>query len=145
MATQNYSLIIVDDDEDDRFLCEHVFAQSVWKDHVLLLDSGEDLLNYLANLPSTDYFPALILLDYNMPRYNGEEVYRQLQSRADYSSIKVAFYSSGMTNSLKKRLAVLQPTGYFLKPANAKEFLQLAEQLYVMAQPFGRMPLQMTG
>jgi CheY-like chemotaxis protein len=130
----NYPLIIVDDDEDDRFLWEQVFLQTEWRDQALLIDSGESLFSYLSALPSGVSLPAVILLDYNMPRYNGEEVLRQIRSRPEYNNIKIVFYSSGMSTSLQKQLAPLHPTAYYRKPGNSKEFLQLATNLYQLAE-----------
>jgi two-component system, response regulator len=134
MSIQYYPLIVVDDDEDDRFLFEEFFAQAGWKGQALMLESGDSLLANLATIPH-QFLPSVLLLDYNMPKCNGEEVFRELKKYTAYDDIKVVFYSSGMDASLQKKLLDMGATGCLSKPGSTNEFLRLAEYLHQLMQP----------
>jgi len=125
MKTSKARLIIVDDDADDRMLCQEYFGP-VCNDHELIvLASGEELFHYLDSISHLASLPALILLDYNMPKMTGGEVLLQLRRQARYASLKVALYSSGMSDDLQKCLTSLQVEHCFQKPASVEEFNQM--------------------
>lgn len=107
MRSQNCHLLIVDDDEDDRYILDLSFRQIQWGEHIKLLGSGDDMFRHLDGLSNPSSYPSLILLDYNMPRMGAEEIINRLKRHEHYNSIKVAVYSTAMTEALKTRLQAL--------------------------------------
>ena len=128
-------LIIVDDDADDRMLCEEYFGQVVENHELVLLSSADELFVFLDHIPPTDPFPGLVLLDYNMPKMTGGEVLLQLRRQARYASLKVALYSSGMSAELEKCLKCLDAVYCFNKPISVSEFLQMAAVIQSIIEP----------
>jgi CheY-like chemotaxis protein len=129
-----YSLIITDDDADDRFLCQQAFSDIGSAENLLLLSSGNDLLHYLDKLDGPSY-PKLIVLDYNMPVINGEQTLLQLREHSKYEPIKIAFYSSGMTSQLQQRLYKLGAYKCYYKPSSLKELRSFAIELKDLVVP----------
>ncbi len=128
-------LIIVDDDPDDRMLCEEYFGQVIENHELVLLSSAEELFIFLDNIPRTDPFPELVLLDYNMPKMTGGEVLLRLRRQARYASLKVALYSSGMSAELEKCLKSLDAVHCFNKPTSVNEFLEMTAIIQSIVEP----------
>jgi CheY-like chemotaxis protein len=128
-------LIVVDDDADDRMLCEEYFGQENDRQELLLLSSAEELFIFLDTLPHADPFPALVLLDYNMPKMTGGEVLLRLRRQARYASLKVALYSSGMSTELEKCLKNLDAVHCFNKPVSVDEFLHMNRTIQSIIDP----------
>lgn len=135
MRPQNHHhLLIVDDDEDDRYIIDLSFRQLQWGEHVKLLGSGDDMFRHLDALSNPSSYPSLILLDYNMPRMSAEEIIGRLKRHQQYQSIKVAVYSTAMTDSLCSRLKSLGAIGCYSKSVSVDGAVQLADHLKKEAQ-----------
>lgn len=96
-------LLIVDDDEDDRFFINYALRELGWSGQAVLLENAGETLDYLEGMRSAQ-LPAFILLDYHMPRINGETLLRQLKADSRFRDIPVAVYSTEMTSKLAKHL-----------------------------------------
>ena len=129
-------MIIVDDDADDRMLCQEYLGQSaVGVQELVLLSSGEELFTYLDSITREDDFPRLVLMDYNMPKMTGGEVLLQLRRQARYASLKVALYSSGMSPELQQCMVALQAAYCFSKPVSVDEFTRMSAVIRTILHP----------
>ena len=129
-------MIIVDDDADDRMLCQEYLGKSaVGVQELVLLSSGEELFTYLDNIAREDDFPRLVLMDYNMPKMTGGEVLLQLRRQARYASLKVALYSSGMSPELRQCMIALQAAYCFNKPVSVDEFTHMGTVIRTILYP----------
>jgi len=135
MKTSKNLIIIVDDDADDRMLCQEYLGRANGNYELVLLSSGEELFSYLDSIPRTTDFPHLILLDYNMPKMTGGEVLLQLRRQARYAALKVALYSSGMSSQLQNCVMGLQVVHCFNKPVSVEEFTQMGDMIRSIVQP----------
>jgi CheY-like chemotaxis protein len=135
MKTSKNLIIIVDDDADDRMLCQEYFGKADGDYELVLLSSGEELFSYLDNIPGSADFPHLILLDYNMPKMTGGEILLHLRRQSRYASLKVALYSSGMSSQLQKCVMGLQVAHCFNKPVSVEEFTRMGDIIRSIIQP----------
>lgn len=134
-TTCHHCVLIVDDDEDDRYILEHSFREIQWATYVRFLDSGDHLLEYLSTLSAPGAYPSVILLDYNMPRMGADEILARLRQQEAYRQIKVMVYSTGMNEALSSRLKNLGAWGCYNKSIDISGALQLASALRQEAQP----------
>ena len=75
---QPLTILMADDDEDDRILTRIVLQKCRVAHRLLTVEDGEELLDYLYRRgqfsdPTSSPRPDLLLLDLNMPRKNGWE------------------------------------------------------------------------
>lgn len=68
-------IVLIDDDEDDRFIFREGFAQTGYQGELMQFDSGNAFLGYLHTLE--EELPSLILLDLNMPLISGMEILKK--------------------------------------------------------------------
>ena len=86
-------ILLVDDDEDDRYLTREAFHQHFPASQFSFAEDGEDLLDFLqyrgqyANAAHS--LPELILLDLNMPRKDGREVLREIKANERFRHIPI--------------------------------------------------------
>jgi CheY-like chemotaxis protein len=77
-------ILLVDDDEDDRYLTREAFHQHYPASRISFAEDGEDLLDFLKYqgryTGAAHTLPELILLDLNMPRKDGREALREIKA-----------------------------------------------------------------
>jgi signal transduction histidine kinase len=73
------SVLVIDDTDIDRLLAEKIVKKYNFAEEVVLMESAEEMLDYLHQLPDTeaDELLRLILLDINMPEIDGWEFLKQ--------------------------------------------------------------------
>jgi CheY-like chemotaxis protein len=93
------SILLVEDNPDDRELMKLAFSQSQIPHHLITASDGIEALNYLRG---EDKFsdrdltsmPALIMLDLNLPKINGVEVLRRIRADPRTRLLPVVIISS---------------------------------------------------
>ena len=104
MTDLSYSIFIVDDDNEDVFTLQKIFAETSPEIILTHFDRGEDLLNHL-KLDSGNS-PGLILLDLNMPKMGGYELLEILQ-QTPWAKIPVIVLTTSDRESDKVRSLAL--------------------------------------
>lgn len=132
--TSYQPLLIVDDDEDDRYIIDLSLDSIQWSSFTKILASGAQLIEYLNDLPNTSAHPNLILLDYHMPIMNAETILRRLKADNRFSTIKVMIYSTKMTDVLELELLSLGAVSCHQKAIYGKDAVQFAQHLKRVAQ-----------
>lgn len=124
-------ILLVDDDEDDRYLMQLAFKEAELGYHLKMHSSPFDTVKFLESLTYLN-FPSLIVVDYNMPQMNGAELLRYLKQHEEYKAIPVALYSTGMNLLLQEQLLRMGAHSCFIKPfspAELSHFVSYIRQL----------------
>ncbi len=86
-------ILLVDDDEDDRYLTREAFHQHYPSSRISFAEDGEDLLDFLnyegRYVGAVHTLPELILLDLNMPRKDGREALREIKASEQFRHIPI--------------------------------------------------------
>lgn len=85
--------------------------------------NGRVALKFLEN-NTTD----LILLDYEMPIENGEEIFKKLRSNEKTKNVPVIFLTGMAEREKIQEILMLKPQGYLLKPINKVKLLETIKQ-----------------
>lgn len=128
------SVLVADDDEDDRLL-----VRDAWKRHRLASElrfvaGGDELLDYLLRRgdyadPAESPRPDLVLLDCNMPGKDGPSALAELKGDPGLRRIPVVVMTADETHESIRRCYELGANSYVLKPFS---FAELAEKLRVL-------------
>ncbi|MEI6948169.1 response regulator [Paraflavisolibacter sp. H34] len=113
------SILLVDDDADDRCLFREALATAAPLASLHCLCDGEELLETIEGTG-----PALIFIDYNLPREDGIEYVRRLKAHPLYNNIPVIMWSG---SSMAKHVAAAYGAGvqlFFEKPWEIERLIQ---------------------
>ena len=135
-AHKNYSVLVVDDSEDDRFFLKKAIAQFPRFKILHELADGTDVVAYLTGNGQygdrkTYPWPDLLLLDLKMPYMTGYEVLRWLKSQS-FPSITVIVLSGSVLQQDVEASLALGAHGYWSKTANAEKQRLIATEIEVL-------------
>ncbi len=119
-------VILVDDDEDDRFLIQQAFKQQNTEYLLQALQSGQELFQILEHSPE---LPSLLILDLNMPLMNGFEVIKRLRTHSEYCSIPIVILTTSDAEADRKRARELGANSFVTKPPSLDQLIKIIAQL----------------
>ncbi|WP_066402671.1 response regulator [Flavisolibacter tropicus] len=134
MSEMHPYVLIVEADEDNRYLLYTAFTSAGWAVPLKFMDSGELALKYLQQL-SPSFYPSLIILDMNMPGLNGNEVLALIRKGEDMKNIPIVFYSTAMKPVVSELLMALGAAGCFEIPDEMDKVVQLANEFIQESKP----------
>jgi CheY-like chemotaxis protein len=112
---------LIDDDPDDLEMLGAALEASGMR--VKTFPSGENAEFYLQLLSRMADRPCLVILDFNMPGMNGQQVLATIKHMPVAGNIPVVIYSTGMSAQLKTTLLDLGAENCFIKPSSYAGFL----------------------
>jgi CheY-like chemotaxis protein len=128
------SILIADDDADDRELIRAAFEENSTQYYINFVENGEELLHYLnRNGHYADEtlhpFPQIILLDLNMPKKDGREALRELKSNNAFKSIPVIILTTSMEEKDILRSYELGVNSFIIKPVTYSDLVEFTRVL----------------
>lgn len=139
MHTQNFHILVVDDDEDDRFLINDALYECDMVSEVELefAEDGEEAIAYLtqghglAQEQRIDLtkLPDLILLDWNMPRMNGREVLEVLGSSRVLRALPVVVLTTSSQQADVRQTYELGGRSFITKPTSFEGLVRIMKQI----------------
>lgn len=129
MEGQNSKLahiLLVEDNEGDVLLTLEAFEECKLKTEVSVVRNGKEALDFIFKRGEFEEAkkPDLILLDINLPIYNGHEVLKQVKADAKLKKIPIVMLT---TSSSEKDLNTAYENNcnsYVKKPLHMSEFLE---------------------
>jgi len=94
-------ILIVENDEDERFFMEEGFTESEAFELTGILKNGDALLRWLKEHPAS--LPDIILSDLNMPGKNGYDIIRMILETPEWKHIPVIITSTSSTSSIMEK------------------------------------------
>lgn len=125
------SLLIAEDDPDDRYLIADAFEQSNFEHPVDFVADGTELLKYLrAEAPFADRArPGLLLLDLNMPKMDGRTALTHIKADPELGQIPVIVFTTSNAEADIERTYELGVSGFVSKPNSMSDMIELVKSL----------------
>ncbi|HKY92206.1 MAG TPA: response regulator [Nevskiaceae bacterium] len=110
-------LLLVDDSPADVRLAREALRESHAKFSMTVINGGEQALAWLVNRAEhdPDAAPVLVLLDMNMPKWDGETTLRNIRGHAKVKSTPVVFLTCNYEPDTK-RVDAVGANAYVWKP-----------------------------
>ena len=136
-STLPATILICDDDEDDRFLTAQALGDARVSNDIRFVEDGEQLLDYLyqrgafggemGKAPR----PGLILLDLNMPRMDGREALKLIKGDVTLRDIPVIVLSTTRPDDDIARTYLFGANSFISKPVT---FSKLVDAMHTLGQ-----------
>jgi CheY-like chemotaxis protein len=129
-------ILIAEDDEDDRLLLMSAFRDISSKKKLVFVENGIELVDHFGMYDKgvTRELPALLIVDLNMPRKNGREALSELVYRDYFRHIPTVIFSTTGNEIDRSRCHELGITGYFVKPSNYVNLLEVVRKFDELAE-----------
>ena len=119
-------ILLVEDNEGDIILTKEAFEESEGEIELSVVKNGQEALDFLVKKGVYDsvHSPDLILLDINIPVYNGHEVLRKIKSDPNLKKIPVIMLT---TSSNQKDIDLAYDNhcnSYINKPLDLDDFFK---------------------
>lgn len=131
---QPITLLMADDDEDDRLLTKVALERSRLVNDLRFVEDGEELLDYLNRRgkyadPALSPRPGLILLDLNMPRKDGREALREIKTDPALRRIPVVVMTTSQADQDVAKSYDLGANSYVTKPVTIDSLVDVLRTL----------------
>lgn len=122
------SIIIVDDDTDDREVLRDAFLMANEEAECHLLPNGEQLMDYL-NKHGVSSPPSVIMLDLNMPGKDGREILKEIKSSKQFHSVPVVVFTTSSSPRDKQTVYDAGANCFVTKPDTFNKLVDLTKSI----------------
>lgn len=131
---KSITILMADDDQDDRLLVRRAFEMSRLANELRFVEDGEELMDYLHHRDKyrdgdSAPRPGLILLDLNMPRKDGREALKEIKDDADLREIPVVVLTTSKDEEDILRTYNLGANSYITKPVTFEGLCDVMKSL----------------
>jgi CheY-like chemotaxis protein len=118
-------ILYADDDSDDQETMRDMIAAIDPQLEVVSCENGMEALEFLRSLPENATYPCFIIMDINMPRFDGMQTLQKIKADKNLKNIPVVMFS---TSSLDRDIDVSMKLGaqdYITKPVHSEEMARV--------------------
>src|SRR5688500_13836508 len=120
----NTYFLYADDDPDDQEFFRNMVAEIDPALGVVVVNNGLELLQYLNHIENGN-LPCCIILDINMPIWDGIRTLKALKVEENYMHIPVIMFTTSRSLRDNELSLSLGAQGFITKPVNQKDFNKL--------------------
>lgn len=127
------TILIADDDADDRMFLEQAMRQNGYDQGIQFVEDGEDLMEYLrrqgryndVNAP----WPNMLILDLNMPRKNGFQALSEIKDDPKLRRLPVIVMTTSSADEDVIKTYNLGVNSFVTKPFNFNRLVEMVGTL----------------
>jgi CheY-like chemotaxis protein len=130
MAAKSITILMADDDSDDREMAQEAFEESHLANDLRFVVDGLDLMDYLKRRgkysdPANSPRPGLILLDLNMPKKDGREALAEIKADPSLARIPIVVLTTSKEEEDIMRSYELHANSYITKPVTFEALVRV--------------------
>jgi CheY-like chemotaxis protein len=130
-AASPIDVLLVEDDPGDELMTREAFEDNKIGNTLHVVRDGEEALDFLYRRGDhTDApQPDLILLDLNLPKYDGRQVLEKIKSDPELAHIPVVVLTTSAAEEDILRSYKLHANAYVTKPVDLDQFIAAVRQI----------------
>jgi CheY-like chemotaxis protein len=130
-AGRAIEILLVEDDPGDELITREAFENNKLKNNLNVAHDGQEGLDYLYKRGPFENAvrPDLILLDLNLPKYDGRQLLEQVKSDPDLARIPVVVLTTSSAEEDILRSYQLHANAYVTKPVDLDQFINAVRQI----------------
>jgi two-component system response regulator len=134
MYRKPITILMAEDDPDDRLLTKEAFQESKLANDLRFVKDGEELMDYLKRRgkyknPEQSPRPGLVLLDLNMPRKDGREALQEIKADPNLRMIPIIVLTTSKAEEDILRSYDLGVSSFITKPVSFEELISVVKVL----------------
>ncbi|GHB10996.1 MULTISPECIES: response regulator [Streptomyces] len=130
-SAQPIEVLLVEDDPGDELMTREAFADNKIRNTLHVVRDGKEALDFLyrrgehAGAPR----PDLVLLDLNLPKYDGRQVLERIKTDPELALIPVVVLTTSSAEEDILRSYKLHANAYVTKPVDLEQFIGAVRQI----------------
>jgi CheY-like chemotaxis protein len=130
-AGRAIEILLVEDDPGDELITREAFDHNKLKNNLHVAHDGEEGLDFLYQRGAYQDSPRpdLILLDLNLPKYDGRQLLERIKSDPDLSCIPVVVLTTSSAEEDILRSYELHANAFVTKPVDLDQFISAVRQI----------------
>jgi CheY-like chemotaxis protein len=128
---QPVEILLVEDDAGDELLTREALEDHKIGNRLHVARDGEEALDFLYHRGDHTDAPAvdLIVLDLNLPKFDGRQVLEQVKSDPELSHVPVVVLTTSSSQEDILRSYKLHANAYVTKPVDVNDFVAAVRQI----------------
>ncbi|MFJ7625243.1 response regulator [Streptomyces sp. DT224] len=124
-------VLLVEDDPGDELMTREAFEDNKIRNTLHVVRDGEEALDFLYRRGAHTEAPRpdLILLDLNLPKYDGRQVLEQIKQDPELALIPVVVLTTSSAEEDILRSYKLHANAYVTKPVDLDQFIAAVRQI----------------
>ncbi|MBF0660356.1 MULTISPECIES: response regulator [unclassified Rhodococcus (in: high G+C Gram-positive bacteria)] len=124
-------VLLVEDDPGDELMTREAFEDNKIGNTLHVVRDGEEALDFLYRRGAHEGAPRpdLVLLDLNLPKYDGRQVLEKIKSDPDLTDIPVVVLTTSAAEEDILRSYKLHANAYVTKPVDLDQFIRAVRQI----------------
>lgn len=128
---EQIEVLLVEDDPGDELMTREAFEDNKIRNRLHVARDGQEALDFLyrrgahADAPAAD----LILLDLNLPKYDGRQILEKIKSDPELSHVPVVVLTTSSSEEDILRSYKLHANAYVSKPVGFEGFVEAIRQI----------------
>ncbi len=130
-AGRAIEILLVEDDPGDELITREAFEHNKLKNNLHVAHDGEEGLDFLYRRGQFEGAPRpdLILLDLNLPKYDGRQLLEKVKSDPDLARIPIVVLTTSSAEEDILRSYELHANAYVTKPVDLDQFMSAVRQI----------------
>ncbi|MFD5113632.1 response regulator [Streptomyces sp. NPDC058220] len=128
---QPIEVLLVEDDAGDELMTREAFEDNKIRNTLHVVRDGEEALDFLYRRGAHEGAPRpdLVLLDLNLPKYDGRQVLEQIKTDPELALIPVVVLTTSSAEEDILRSYKLHANAYVTKPVDLDQFIKAVRQI----------------
>ena len=124
-------VLLVEDDPGDELMTREAFEDNKIRNRLHVARDGEEALDFLYRRGVHTHAPPadLILLDLNLPKYDGRQILEKIKSDPELSHVPVVILTTSSSEEDILRSYRLHANAYVTKPVDLDQFIAAVRQI----------------
>ncbi|WP_193048020.1 response regulator [Mycolicibacterium baixiangningiae] len=130
-STRPIDVLLIEDDPGDELITREAFEHNKISNTLHVAHDGQEGLDFLYRRNGYENAPRpdLILLDLNLPKYDGRQLLETVKSDADLNHIPVVVLTTSSAEEDILRSYKLHANAYVTKPVDLDQFMNAVRQI----------------
>jgi CheY-like chemotaxis protein len=130
-AAKAIDILLIEDDPGDELIIREVFEHNKFHNTLHVARDGQEGLDYVYRRGKYQDAPQpdLILLDLNLPKYDGRQLLERFKSDPDLCHIPIVVLTTSAADEDILRSYQLHANAYVTKPVDLYQFMRAVRQI----------------